>query len=281
MIDGLAGHAGPWRLHVFGVYHDSGALRPRRCQLIRDKIGSLLQKKQRRLLRSLTAGDGPWLRGEALVQVGLPMPDTGFLSICDADLRFRLRRMVAPFCGGIAGIAADRRAPSRAFAKLIEAELRLGRRIEAGQTCVDLGSSPGSWAYVALERGARVLAVDRSPLRADLMAHPALAFVRGDAFGYRPAERVDWLLCDVIAPAERIIELLQTWVAERWCRRFCVTIKFRGTSDYAILEPLKSWLAAADVEFILRRLTNNKNEITAIGELPDDLADCRIEFPEN
>jgi 23S rRNA (cytidine2498-2'-O)-methyltransferase len=263
----LDGHIGPWRLHVFGVYGADGAVGRRRCQLIRENIEALLRKKQRRLLRTQTVADEPWSDGEALVQAGLATTGSGYFSLCEEPMRFQLRRMISPFTGGAVEIAADRQAPSRAFAKLIEAELRFGQHISKGQTCVDLGSSPGSWAYVALQRGARVVAIDRSPLRSDLMANPALTFLRGDAFAYRPTETVDWLLCDVIAFPQRIIELLQSWIAGRWCRRFCVTIKFRGDSEYASLEPLKAWLADAGVEFILRRLTSNKNEVTAIGEV--------------
>jgi len=235
LIAGLEGHAGPWRLHGFGVYGAEGSVGRRRCQLIRENIDSLLRKKQRRLLRTQTAADEPWNDGEALVQVGLATTTSGYFSLCEAPLRIQLRRMISPCAGGAVEIAPDRQAPSRAFAKLVEAERRFGQRISAGQTCVDLGSSPGSWAYVALKRGARVVAIDRSPLRSDLMANPALTFLRGDAFAYTPPETVDWLLCDVIAFPQRIIELLQTWVAGRWCRRFCVTIKFRGTAEYVLL----------------------------------------------
>jgi 23S rRNA (cytidine2498-2'-O)-methyltransferase len=269
IVAGFENYPRPWRLHVFGVYRVDGPVGRRRGQLIREHIESLLRKRQRRLLRTQTAAEGPWAPGEALVQVGLTSATNGYFSLCEEPLRLELRRLISPFAGGVAEIPADRRAPSRAFAKLVEAELRFGQRISAGQTCIDLGSSPGSWAYVALNRGARVVAIDRSPLRSDLMANPALTFLRGDAFGYKPPEMVDWLLCDVIAFPQRIIELLQTWVAVRWCRRFCVTIKFRGTVEYSLLEPLKAWLAAAGTEFILRRLTNNKNEVTAIGELTD------------
>ena len=150
--------------------------------------------------------------------------------------------------------------------------MHLGQEIAAGQTCVDLGSSPGSWAYLALGRGARVVAVDRSPLRGDLIAHPALTFVRGDAFRFQPAEPVDWLLCDVVARPEPIIELLQRWIERGWCPRFVVTIKFQGAEDDAKLEPLKKWLDEAGIEFILRRLTHNKNEVTAMG-IPPPQAD--------
>ena len=128
-----------------------------------------------------------------------------------------------------------------------------------------LGSSPGSWTYVALNRGARVIAVDRSPLRADLMRHPNLMFVRGDAFRFAPPAPVDWLLCDVIAYPDRVLALLERWLTERWCRKFCATIKFRGHGDYAMLERFKTMLEESGAEFQLRRLNSNKNEVTAMG----------------
>jgi 23S rRNA (cytidine2498-2'-O)-methyltransferase len=269
LIEALATHSGPWRLHVFSVYRRGGPVGPRRCQLIAEQIEGLLRKKQRRLLRTQQPAAGPWLAGEALVQIGLLDAANGFVSVCLPPLRERLRRMVVPFPGGVVPIGPDRRAPSRAFAKLLEAEIRLGRRITAGETCVDLGSSPGSWAHLAVHRGARVVAVDRSPLRADLMAHPALDYRRGDAFRFEPSEPVDWLLCDVIAAPRRSSELLQRWLEKRWCRHFVVTIKLHGAGEDQELEPLKAWLTQSGVEFQIRRLTNNKNEVTAVGRLSE------------
>jgi 23S rRNA (cytidine2498-2'-O)-methyltransferase len=101
------------------------------------------------------------------------------------------------------------------------------------------------------------------------MEHPRLTFSRGDAFRYEPREPVDWLLCDVIAFPTRSFELLETWLARRWCRWFCVTIKFKGADDYPMLEDFKARLASSAAEFRLRRLTNNKNEVTAFGRAPD------------
>ncbi len=267
LIAGLANHNGPWRLHVWGVYRPGGPIGPRRAALIADGIRELLRKKQRRLLRTISAADAPWADGEAIIQIGLVDALHGYFSLCGADQRQRLRRIVSQSPGGIVDVASDQQAPSRASVKLREAEIRMGREIEAGQSCVDLGSSPGSWAYLALQRGARVVAVDRSPLRADLMANPRLTFVRGDAFRYQPPEPVDWLLCDVIAAPERIIELIERWIERRWCRWFCVTVKFQGSDQYGELEPLKAWLDSAGAEFIMRRLTSNKNEVTVMGEM--------------
>ena len=166
----------------------------------------------------------------------------GFISVALAPLPFELRRIVSPFVKGEIPVASDKAAPSRAFAKLVEATQRLGRDIAPGETCVDLGASPGSWTYVAAQHGARVTAVDRSALRADLMRHPRVTFQRGDAFTFAPAAPVDWLLCDVIATPARSIELLLRWLRHRHARRFVVTIKFKGHGDYPQLDQLKESL---------------------------------------
>lgn len=256
----------PWLLHVGSAY-GSGPAGRNRCRLIREGICEWLQRKRRRLLRFLQTEPSAFSPAHSLVQVLLTLPDHGFVSLAPAPLPFALRRAGSPFPKGEIPIASDKAAPSRAFAKLVEAELRLGRRIGPGETCFDLGASPGSWSYVALQRGARVIAVDRAPLRADLMRHPSLVFRKGDAFSFKPEVPVDWLLCDVIAAPERSIGLLMDWLRERRARRFVVTIKFKGREDYAKLEQLKHALPALCGEFFLTRLCANKNEACAFGEL--------------
>jgi 23S rRNA (cytidine2498-2'-O)-methyltransferase len=264
----LLGHEAPWRLHVFCCEEPGSDARARRCALVEAALLELLKKRQRRLLRSRIADDAlPWAEGEALVQIALERSGAGMLSAALPDERHRLRRALTRFCGGVVEVADDPAPPSRAYRKLLEAELRLGVRIGDGETCADLGAAPGGWTHVALHRGARVVAVDRSPLRADLMAHPNLDFVKGDAFSWAPARPVDWLLSDVIAFPRRSVELLGAWLGARRCRRFVVTVKFKGEADYAELERLKAILAASGAEFEVRRLCNNKNEVTAFGTL--------------
>ncbi len=257
-----------WRLHVFATTLADGSTGLGRTKLVRDALVTKLREVRRRLLRRMNEDiDGAWLPNEALVQVLLTAPGEGFISIADAEPRHAWRHVISPFVGGLIEPAVDKLAPSRAFAKLVEAELRLGRRIQPGETCVDLGSSPGSWAYTALNRGAFVTAIDRSPLRDDLMANGRLTFLKTDAFEYFPAEPVDWLLSDIIAFPDRICELLARWLGERRCRAFCVTVKFRGRDDDAELERVKDVLRGSGYRFGLRRLTANKNEACAYGEL--------------
>jgi 23S rRNA (cytidine2498-2'-O)-methyltransferase len=271
IIESLAEHVGPWRLNVFGDERPLGRVIRRRSKLIEHGIVEFLRKRQRRLVRTLAADGSLFADDEALAQIALVTSSLGYSSTCLPELRRALRRCISPFPGGAVEVPPDRRTPSRAFAKLVEAELRLGCQIAAGETCVDLGSSPGSWTYVALNREARVMAVDRSPLRADLMKHPNLSFVRGDAFRFEPPAPVDWLLCDVVAFPERIMAILKHWLTKRWCRKFCATIKFRGRGEYATLEPFKTMLEESCAEFQLRRLNSNKNEVTAMGIVDWDL----------
>jgi 23S rRNA (cytidine2498-2'-O)-methyltransferase len=256
----------PWRMQVVPHY-GSGTAGLHRCRLIREATRSLLAKRRRRLLRTLDEDATGFAETHSLVQLLLVAPDRGWISVAPAPMPHRLRHLLWPFPKGEIPVANDQAAPCRAFAKLVEAELRLGCRIGARETCVDLGAAPGSWSYVALQRGAQVTAVDRAPLRADLMRHPRLTFRQADAFRYRPEQAVDWLLCDVIAAPDRSVRLLLEWAAQAWTRRFVVTIKFKGHGDYGVLESLKHALPSRCEAFFLSRLCANKNEACAFGVL--------------
>jgi 23S rRNA (cytidine2498-2'-O)-methyltransferase len=254
----------PWALHVVPHYGGERA-GMNRCELITQTFRDLLQRKRRSLLRQLEKACRPFTSRHSILQLLLTSPETGFLSTALAPLPYQLRVLISPFPKGEIEPARDKEPPSRAFAKLVEAELRMGCGIGSGETCVDLGASPGSWTYVALHRGARVIAVDRAPLREDLMAHARLKFAKGDAFNYVPEAPVDWLLCDVIAAPQRSIDLLIRWVRNGWAHRFVATIKFKGQSEYHALEQLKHALPPLCDEFYLTRLSANKNEACAFG----------------
>lgn len=209
----------------------------------------------------------PFTPTTSLVQCVLTSPDNGWISAAVAPLPHAHRGLISAFPRGEVPLADDKSAPSRAFTKLVESEQRLGRFIGRGQTCVDLGASPGSWSYVAIQRGAHVIAVDRSELREDLMRNPRLRFETADAFKYRPPETVDWLVCDVIAAPQRSIDLLLEWLRERRMRNFVVTIKFKGQDEYALLDLLKREAPPLCGEFHLTRLCANKNEVCAFGSV--------------
>ncbi len=237
-----------------------------RCRLIREELLESLRKNRRRLLRQLRTDQSPFTPADSLVQLLLTGPENGFLSVAAAPVPYTQRHLISPYPKGEIPVAEDKEAPSRAFAKLVEAELRLGKKIESAETCLDLGAAPGSWTYVAVYRGARVIAVDRAPLRDDLMTSPLVSFVRGDAFEFRPAHPVDWLLCDVIAPPQSTGQLLLKWLRNGWCRRFVLTVKLQDASALSSLAWYKRELPPLVRGLFLTRLCANKKEVCAFGE---------------
>lgn len=236
-----------------------------RCRLIHGSVLEQLQRKRRHLLRCLRKAPAPFTPEDSLVQVLLMHPESGYISLALAPSPFEQRRVLSWLPLGMAPNYVDKTAPSRAFSKLAEAELRSGRQIRAGETCVDLGASPGSWTYWAVQRGARVVAVDRSPVRDDLMAHAKVRFSQADAFRFKPEQTVDWLLCDVIAAPERSAALLLEWLRNRWCRKFVVSIKLGDHPCADVLQMLKRELPALAAEYYLTRLNANKKEVCAFG----------------
>jgi 23S rRNA (cytidine2498-2'-O)-methyltransferase len=286
----------PWRLHLEPKYHSKplqrigarawhtaglhrspkagaserlqgGKAGQNRCSLIRDAFLELLQKRRRTFLRQLNAEPEPFSPADSLVQLLLTSPEAGFLSIARTPIPFEQRHLISPFPKGDVKLPVDKAAPSRAFAKLLEAEVRMGRSIKPGEICVDLGAAPGSWTYVGVGRGARVIAVDRSPLVEDLMRSPLVDFRSGDAFRFQADDPADWLLCDVIAAPERTAELLLRWLRGRWCRHFVVTIKMKDQTGRNILEKLKMELPAVCTDLFFLRLCANKREVCAFGSV--------------
>ena len=235
------------------------------CELIREALAEILKKRRRHLLRQLRREPAPFSATDSLVQLLLTAPDHGLISVAPAPLPFEQRQQLSPFPKGELPGAYDKAAPSRAFAKLVEAGLRMNRAIQAGETCVDLGAAPGSWTYTAVNRGARVIAVDRSALREDLMRCAQVKFHQGDAFSFVPPHPVDWLICDVIADPEQSAQLLLDWLRKGWCRHFVVTIKLKDSPGAGVLAALKTELPSLTREFWLTRLCANKKEACAFG----------------
>ncbi len=134
-------------------------------------------------------------------------------------------------------------APSRAYLKLWEALVRLQKFPKAGETCLDLGSSPGGWTWVLQTLGAHVISVDKAPLAPNVEKLPNIRYVQQSAFGLAPADigPVDWLFSDIICYPERLLRLVENWRASGLVKNMVCTIKFQGETDHAaVAEFLKS-----------------------------------------
>lgn len=174
---------------------------------------------------------------------------------------------LAPWPAGSAPIVTDDHTPpSRAYQKLEEAFRWLNATPTQGQSCVDLGGAPGGWAWTALKRGARVTAVDRSPLLRPAAGHANLTAVIANAFNFQPAHPVDWLLCDVICEPARTVALIDRWIDRGWCHRMVVSVKFKGRDGYGILDGVAPMFMHAGWRFVrVKQLVHNKNEVTVLA----------------
>jgi len=176
--------------------------------------------------------------------------------------------------GGQRRMADDPAAPSRSYLKLEEAYGLLGREPQAGETVVDLGAAPGGWSFSAAKHGASVLALDNGPLKGGALGHPLIRHEQVDAFRYAPpsGQVFDWLLCDVVDDPDKVLALLERWVAQRACRRFVVNFKFGRTDPLPLLRKTtgsSSPLARACVRLRARHLFHDREEFTLVGELRD------------
>jgi 23S rRNA (cytidine2498-2'-O)-methyltransferase len=166
----------------------------------------------------------------------------------------------SPFRHGEVEFVEDKETPpNRAYLKLWEVFTRLGTRPQPGQTCLDLGASPGGWTWVLHETGARVIAVDKAPLDPRVAALPRVITRKESAFGLEPGAigAIDWLFSDVICYPSRLFRLVERWIAAGTCRHMVCTIKFQGKTDH---ETARAFAAIPGSH--LMHLHHNKHELT-------------------
>ncbi|HVZ63917.1 MAG TPA: SAM-dependent methyltransferase [Lacunisphaera sp.] len=230
----------------------------RRAAAVGKAFDELLKKRLARVARLATA-EAPRGAGSAR---GL------FVFFADFGRIFVAREAVF---GGQRRMADDDAAPSRSYLKVEEAYVVLGREPLAGETVCDLGAAPGGWSYSAAKRGARVTAVDNGPLKGGALHHPGIAHRMEDAFRFRPAagETFDWLFCDLVEQPNHVLQdLVGPWLAQRWCRRFVINLKFGHVDPLALLRELRtpgSPFVRHAAEWRIRHLYHDREEFTVVG----------------
>jgi 23S rRNA (cytidine2498-2'-O)-methyltransferase len=165
----------------------------------------------------------------------------------------------SPFPNGEAVFVEDRVGPpSRAYLKLWEACTRIGAWPLPGETCLDLGASPGGWTWAIAKLGAQVLAIDRSPLDPAVAAMPGVSWQEGSAFTL-PPRPADWLFSDVIAYPAPLLAMVQQWIGSGMVRRIVCTVKLQGDTDHDATDPFTAIPGGR-----LMHLHHNKHELTFI-----------------
>ena len=172
----------------------------------------------------------------------------------------------SPFINGAVAFDEDRIGPpSRAYLKLWEACTLWRKWPLPGETCLDLGAAPGGWTWAIAQLGARVTAVDRSPLEPAIARMPGVSMRQESAFGIDPALEapVDWLFSDIIAYPSRLLTLVQGWIASCHAARIVCTLKFQGQTDHEAAEAFAAIPGAR-----VLHLFHNKHELTFLWERP-------------
>ncbi|QPJ66514.1 MAG: hypothetical protein G3M78_14345 [Candidatus Nitrohelix vancouverensis] len=190
----------------------------------------------------------------------LPRAAFGSWTLLDANTLLASPECSSPFVNGDAQFVEDRVGPpSRAYLKLWEACTLMGERPQEGDFCLDVGGAPGGWCWAIQKLGARVLSVDRAPLRKDILQMPGVEFKKGDAFAQRPSQfdSVDWICSDVICYPEKLYDWALEWVESGKCARMICTVKFQGEYD-----PLIARRFADIPGSRLLHLSHNKHELT-------------------
>jgi 23S rRNA (cytidine2498-2'-O)-methyltransferase len=150
--------------------------------------------------------------------------------------------------------------PSRAYLKLWEVFTVYGIKPQKNEVSLDLGSCPGGWSWVLSEVSKSVISVDKAPLDAKISKIKNIEFVKKDAFKLLPSDipRIDWLFSDIICEPARLYDLVMLW-KESGVKNFVCTIKFKGKTDFQILEKVGEIKNSQIVH-----LYNNKHEVTWI-----------------
>jgi 23S rRNA (cytidine2498-2'-O)-methyltransferase len=189
-----------------------------------------------------------------------PTAPLGSWTLLAPDRLLMAARCSSPFANGEVSFVEDKAGPpNRAYLKLWEALVRLGRRPLPGERCLDLGASPGGWTWVLAKLGAKVIAIDKAPLDPEVAAMPGIEWRGESAFALEPESvgPVDWLFSDIVCYPERLLRLVERWRASGLAKTFVCTIKFQGETDHAAAASFAA-LPGARVQ----HLHFNKHELT-------------------
>jgi 23S rRNA (cytidine2498-2'-O)-methyltransferase len=193
---------------------------------------------------------------------GQPLPEAplGAFTLWEENLLLASPSASEPVPDGVYRFAEDKTGPpSRAYLKLWELFTRLCVHPAPGELCLDMGGSPGGWAYVLAGLGARVFCIDKAPLAENVARHPLVSWCPGSAFALDPrhAGAADWLFSDVICYPDRLYEWLCRWLELGQCRRFVLTVKLQGETDFGLIDKFRSIPGSR-----LMHLSHNKHELT-------------------
>jgi len=222
-------------------WHLHGLVEHRRAQLVVDKLPSIR-------FRPLVFPADP------------PTAPLGAWTLLDRDHLLLSGQCSSAFPDGQVHFVEDRHnPPNRAYLKLWEALTLARERPKPGMRCLDLGAAPGGWSWVCACLGAEVVSIDRAALAPNVLATGLVDHRRGDAFRM-DAERaggVQWILSDLAAYPDRLLELARYWAHACPEANMIFTIKLQGAPDPAAYRAFYEIPGSR-----IMHLSHNKHELT-------------------
>jgi len=173
---------------------------------------------------------------------------------------------------GIPRLRMPREAPSRSALKLAEAidefmdAKERAKRLVPGMTAVDLGAAPGGWTWQLVQRGLMVIAVDNGAMDEKLLDSGQVKHRRDDGFHFKPADPVDWMVCDMVESPSRIARLATQWVAQGWCKETIFNLKLpmkkRWEEVLRCREIIDEGLGGGGYYLRMKQLYHDREEVT-------------------
>lgn len=201
-----------------------------------------------------------------------------FESGTDIWVGYTPKKNAAPWPMGFPRLRQPPSAPSRSTLKLEEAWLQLipdeerrAQLLKPFQKAVDLGAAPGGWTWQLVQRGMQVTAIDNGPMDPALMDSGQVKHLREDAFAYKPARPVEWLVCDMVDKPARVAQLMERWLIKGWTRYAIFNLKLpmkrRWLEVSQILQRMEEEMKAAGCGYELKakQLYHDREEITVFA----------------
>ncbi len=158
----------------------------------------------------------------------------------------RATSLASRWPGGVCPVDASAPMVSRAYRKIVEALAWSKLPIAPGETCVDIGSSPGGISQALLERDLKVIGIDPAEMEPSVLEHENFTHIRkrGADVARREFRDATWLVTDLnVAPAYTLdtAEAIATHPS----------IKIRGM---LLTLKLPDWKLAAEIPTYIQRV---------------------------
>lgn len=172
--------------------------------------------------------------------------------------------------GGVPSFDQSKERISRAYFKLKEALLWSGISIAKGETCAEIGSSPGGASELLLEMGAKVIGIDPAEMEPELLKNSDFIHLRrrGHEVKKRDFKDVSWLLADINMAPKYTLDTISDIVRHESTdvKGVVLTLKL---SDWEFVQQIPGWMSRLkELGFQVvkaRQLAFNRRECCLVG----------------